>query len=86
MATSPISNKQASGSKYGDLKRRIVFLLLALIVYRVGAHVPVPGIDPGMLAQLFSEQQGGILGLLVTHGDHPARRAYAHSALGLLQM
>lgn len=63
MATSPISNKQASGSKYGDLKRRIVFLLLALIVYRVGAHVPVPGIDPGMLAQLFSEQQGGILGL-----------------------
>ena len=63
MATSPISNKQASGSKYGDLKRRIVFLLLALIVYRVGAHVPVPGIDPGMLAQLFNEQQGGILGL-----------------------
>ena len=63
MATSPISNKQASGSKYGDLKRRIVFLLLALIVYRVGAHVPVPGIDPGMLAQLFTEQQGGILGL-----------------------
>jgi len=63
VATSPISNKQASGSKYGDLKRRIIFLLLALIVYRVGAHVPVPGIDPGMLAQLFSEQQGGILGL-----------------------
>ena len=63
MATSPISNKQASGSKYGDLKRRIIFLLLALIVYRVGAHVPVPGIDPGMLAQLFQEQQGGILGL-----------------------
>lgn len=63
MATSPISNKQASGSKYGDLKRRIIFLLLALIVYRVGAHVPVPGIDPSMLAQLFNEQQGGILGL-----------------------
>ena len=45
MATSPSSNKQASGSKYGDLKRRIIFLLLALVVYRIGAHVPVPGID-----------------------------------------
>ena len=39
------------------------FLLLALIVYRIGAHVPVPGIDPDMLRQLFNEQQGGILGL-----------------------
>ena len=62
MATSPSSN-QASGSKYGDLKRRIIFLLLALVVYRIGAHVPVPGIDPDMLARLFQEQQGGILGL-----------------------
>lgn len=62
MATSPSSN-QASGSKYGDLKRRIIFLLLALVVYRIGAHVPVPGIDPEMLTKLFNEQQGGILGL-----------------------
>ena len=62
MATSPSSN-QASGPKYGDLKRRIIFLLLAVVVYRIGAHVPVPGIDPDMLSQLFQEQQGGILGL-----------------------
>ncbi len=62
MATSPSSN-QASGPKYGDLKRRIIFLLLALVVYRIGAHVPVPGIDPDMLSRLFQEQQGGILGL-----------------------
>mgnify|MGYP005834515695 FL=1 len=62
MATSPSSN-QASGSKYGDLKRRIIFLLLALVVYRIGAHVPVPGIDPEMLTKLFNEQQGGVLGL-----------------------
>ena len=62
MATSPSSN-QASGPKYGDLKRRIIFLLLALVVYRIGAHVPVPGIDPNMLSRLFQEQQGGILGL-----------------------
>jgi len=62
VATSPSSN-QASGPKYGDLKRRIIFLLLALVVYRIGAHVPVPGIDPDMLSRLFQEQQGGILGL-----------------------
>ena len=63
MATSPSSNKPASGGKYGDLKRRIIFLLLALVVYRIGAHVPVPGIDPDMLSKLFQDQQGGILGL-----------------------
>jgi preprotein translocase subunit SecY len=49
--------------KYGDLRRRLVFLLLALIVYRIGTHVPVPGIDPDQLRQLFQSQQGGILGL-----------------------
>jgi len=32
-----------TGSKYGDLKRRLVFLLLALVVYRIGTHIPVPG-------------------------------------------
>jgi preprotein translocase subunit SecY len=49
--------------KLGDLKRRLLFLLGALVVYRVGAHIPVPGIDPAMLEQLFKSQQGGILGM-----------------------
>ncbi len=49
--------------KYGDLKRRLGFLLLALVVYRIGTHIPVPGIDPDQLRQLFNAQQGGILGL-----------------------
>ena len=40
-----------------------VFLLLALVVYRIGAHIPVPGIDPDQLAKLFKSQQGGILGM-----------------------
>jgi len=47
--------------KFGDLKRRLLFLLGALIVYRIGAHVPVPGIDPVQLAELFKSQKGGIL-------------------------
>ncbi len=49
--------------KYGDLKKRLLFLLGALVVFRVGAHIPVPGIDPMRLAELFQGQQGGILGL-----------------------
>src|SRR4029077_12047491 len=49
--------------KYGDLKKRLLFLLGALIVFRIGAHIPVPGIDPIKLAELFQSQQGGILGL-----------------------
>ena len=40
-----------------------MFLLLALVVYRTGAHIPVPGIDPSQLQQLFKGQQGGILSL-----------------------
>ena len=54
---------RASADKYGDLRRRLVFLLLALVVYRVGAHIPVPGINPEQLQQLFKGQQGGILSL-----------------------
>lgn len=50
--------------KFGDLKRRLLFLLGALIVYRVGAHVPVPGIDPVQLAELFRSQAGGMLDML----------------------
>jgi preprotein translocase subunit SecY len=53
----------AKTGKFGDLRRRLVFLLLALVVYRVGAHIPVPGINPEQLQQLFSGQQGGILSL-----------------------
>ena len=54
---------RASADKYGDLRRRLVFLLLALVVYRAGAHIPVPGINPEQLQQLFKGQQGGILSL-----------------------
>jgi preprotein translocase subunit SecY len=57
------ANQLAKSGKFGDLRRRIVFLLLALVVYRIGAHIPVPGIDPVQLQQLFKGQSGGILNL-----------------------
>jgi preprotein translocase subunit SecY len=45
-----------------DLKRRVIFTLLMLVVFRIGAHIPVPGIDPKALANVFS--RGGVLGFL----------------------
>jgi len=56
-------NTVSKGGKFGDLKRRLWFLLGALVVYRIGAHIPVPGIDPNVLSDLFNSQQGGILGM-----------------------
>ncbi|MBM3394964.1 MAG: preprotein translocase subunit SecY, partial [Betaproteobacteria bacterium] len=44
------SNTRGDGGRFSDLKRRLLFLLGALIVFRIGAHVPVPGIDPVQLA------------------------------------
>ena len=59
----PSSIPAGNTAKYGDLWRRLWFLLGALVVYRIGAHIPVPGIDPAKLAELFQSQQGGILGI-----------------------
>jgi preprotein translocase subunit SecY len=73
----------AKTGKYGDLRRRLVFLLLALVVYRVGAHIPVPGINPDQLRQLFSEQQGGILNLFNMFSGGSLRR-FAVFALGIM--
>ena len=52
-----------SGNKFGDLRSRLMFLVLALLVYRLGAHIPVPGIDPNQLSNLFNGEKGGILGM-----------------------
>ncbi|MDO9205147.1 MAG: preprotein translocase subunit SecY [Methylotenera sp.] len=52
-----------TASKMGELKSRLLFVLGALIVFRLGAHVPVPGIDPVVLAKLFESQSNGILGM-----------------------
>jgi preprotein translocase subunit SecY len=66
MAKKPQQNpadlaKQAS--KLGELKVRLLFLVGALIVYRVGTFIPVPGVDPAALAQWFEQQAGGMLGM-----------------------
>ncbi len=57
------SNPLAAMGKMSDLKRRLVFLVLALIVFRIGTHIPVPGINPAEMAKLFDTEGGGILGM-----------------------
>ena len=47
----------------GELFARLRFVFMALVVYRIGTHIPVPGIDPEQLAALFNQNQGTILGL-----------------------
>jgi preprotein translocase subunit SecY len=56
---SQLGKSAAAGFPWG----RLWFLLGALVVYRIGAHVPVPGIDPGQLASLFAQNEDGILGM-----------------------
>ncbi len=72
-----------SGNKYGDLKRRLWFLLGALIVYRIGTHIPVPGINASVLDELFRSQQGGILGLLNVFSGGALSR-FSIFALGIM--
>jgi preprotein translocase subunit SecY len=50
-------------SKATELKKRLWFTLGCLIVYRIGTYIPLPGIDPQVMAQIFQQQSGGILGM-----------------------
>lgn len=61
-----MANQQTSSgsSKFGDLKKRLLFLFGALIVFRIGAHIPVPGVDAVALAKLYESAGNGILGIL----------------------
>ncbi|MCF7998454.1 MAG: preprotein translocase subunit SecY [Methylovulum sp.] len=47
--------------KFSELKSRLYFVILALVVYRIGSHIPVPGVDPKALTAMFEEQGGSIL-------------------------
>ncbi len=71
------------GSRYADLKRRLWFLLGALVVYRIGTHIPVPGINAQVLEDLFRSQQDGILGLFNVFSGGALSR-FSIFALGIM--
>ena len=50
-------------AKATELKNRIIFTLLALIVYRLGTYIPLPGVNPGALDDIFNQNTGGIFGM-----------------------
>ena len=76
-------------SKATELKKRLWFTLGCLIVYRFGTYIPLPGIDPAVMAQIFQQQRGGILGMfnmfsggaLGAHVDLRARHPALHLGL-----
>jgi preprotein translocase subunit SecY len=59
------SNRTGSGAASGiaDLKRRLLFVLMAIMVFRIGSYIPVPGLNPQRLQELFNAQQNNIIGL-----------------------
>jgi len=72
-----------SGGKLSELKQRLLFLLGALLVFRIGAHIPVPGIDPNALAELFNQQKGSILDMFNMFSGGALRR-FSVFALGIM--
>ena len=82
MATT-INPALKTDTRYADLKRRLWFLLGALIVYRIGTHIPVPGINASVLDELFRSQQGGILGLFNVFSGGALSR-FSILALGIM--
>lgn len=83
MATQPSMVPGAQSGKFLELRQRIFFLLGALIVYRIGTFIPVPGVNPAALAALFNQQQGTILDMFNMFSGGALERA-SLLALGIM--
>ena len=89
MAKSPAqkSKSEAAGTGVGggltELRQRLMYVLMAMVVYRIGGHIPIPGIDPERLASLFEQNQGGILDLVNMFGGGALERMSIF-ALGIM--
>src|SRR6186713_566953 len=66
MANNPAMNPAALGgaTRFGEIRTRLAFLIGALVVYRIGTFIPVPGINPQKVAEFFNDQSGTILGVV----------------------
>lgn len=67
MATNTLTNPAAAfgdAARFGEIRNRLLFLIGALVVYRIGTFIPVPGIDPAQVARFFSDQSNTILGIV----------------------
>ncbi len=57
-----------------ELRQRLLFVIISLIIFRVGSHITIPGVDPLVMAEIFSQQQDGILGLVNMFGGGSLER------------
>src|SRR5271163_225405 len=67
MATNTLTNPAAAfgdAARFGEIRNRLLFLIGALVVYRMGTFIPVPGINPSEVARFFNDQSNGILGIV----------------------
>ena len=83
-----MANNQLSSGKVGfwsnpELRKRLLFLIGALVIFRIGAHVPVPGVDAATLAELYKSAEGGILGMLNMFSGGSLER-YSVFAIGIM--
>ena len=74
MVATPRSGLAGAQAGLSELRGRLLFVLFALLVYRVGTHIPVPGINPDALRNLFEQNQGGILELVNMFGGGALER------------
>jgi preprotein translocase subunit SecY len=82
-SASAMARSLAGGGKLTELKQRLLFLLGALLVFRIGTHIPVPGIDPVALAKLFESQRGTILDMFNMFSGGALER-FSVFALGIM--
>ncbi len=83
MAMNPASTGGMNLGRLTELRQRLLFLLGALVVYRIGTFVPVPGVNPAALAALFDQQQGTILDMFNMFSGGALSRASLF-ALGIM--
>lgn len=83
MAAKPNTNPENIGAGLGELKARLLFLLLAIFIYRIGTHIPVPGIDPFQLAQFFDRNENTFAGMMNMFGGGALERM-SILALGIM--
>ena len=82
-SASDMARSLSGGGKLTELKQRILFLLGAFLVFRIGAHIPVPGIDPVALAKLFDSQRGTIIDMFNMFSGGALER-FSVFALGIM--
>ena len=78
MAVNPSALGQNKG--LSELWRRLRFVFMAIIIYRIGTHIPIPGIDPDKLANIFQQNQGTLLDLFNMFSGGALERNEHHGA------